>query len=65
MDQYYLMMNVTGWTRTWTPVELTQERLEKLNLIGDLYNQGLNNREIADHLNQCRIRSPHDGAYFS
>ena len=65
MDQYYLMMNVTGWTRTWTLVGLTQERLEKLNLIGDLYNQDLNNWEIADHLNLCRIRSPHDGAYFS
>jgi hypothetical protein len=48
-----------------TLFELSQERLEKLNLIGDLYGQGLNSREIADHLNGRGIRSPHGGTYSS
>ena len=48
-----------------TLVELSQERLEKLNLIGDLYGQGLDSREIADHLNGRGIRSPHGGTYSS
>ena len=58
------MMDVTVRTRTLTLVELSQERLEKLNLIDDLYQQGLNSREIADHLNQRGIRSPKGGTYY-
>ena len=48
-----------------TLVELSQERLKKLNLIDDLYGQGLNSREIADHLNDQEIRSPRGGTYSS
>ena len=59
------MMDVTVRTRTLTLFELYQERLEKLNLIDDLYGQGLNSREIADHLNERGIRSPHGGTYSS
>jgi len=59
------MMDVTVRTRTLTIIDIPQERLEKLNLIDDLYGQGLNSREIADHLNECGIRSPHGGTYSS
>ena len=52
------MIDVNARTRTLTLVELSQERLKKLNLIDDLYQQGLNSRKIADHLNQRGIRSP-------
>ena len=59
------MMDVTVRTRTLTLIDLSQERLEKLNLIDDLYQQGLNSREIADHLNDRGIRSPKGGTYSS
>ena len=59
------MMNVTVRTRTLTLIDLSQERLEKLNLIDDLYQQGLNSREIADHLNDRGIRPPKGGTYSS
>ena len=58
-------MDVTVKTRTLTLFELSQERLEKLNLIDDLYGQGLDSREIADHLNDLGIRSPRGGIYSS
>ena len=59
------MMDVTVRTRTLTLIDLSQERLEKLNLIDELYQQGLNSREIADHLNDRGIRSPKGGTYYS
>jgi DNA-binding transcriptional MerR regulator len=43
----------------------TSREIKKLNLIDDLYGQGLNNREIANYLNECGIRSPHGGIYSS
>jgi hypothetical protein len=46
------MMDITVKSRTLTLFELFQERLEKLNLIDDLYDQGLKSREITDHLNE-------------
>ena len=52
------MMDVNARTRTLTLLELSQELLKKLNLIDDLYQQGLDSRKIADHLNKCGIRSP-------
>ena len=59
------MVEVTVRTRTLTTVDLSSERLMRLHLISDLHDQGLNTREIADHLNDRGIRSPKGGTYSS
>ena len=64
-SKFFLCIDITVRTRTTTLVELSQERLEKLYLIDDLYQQGLNSREIADHLNELGIRTPKGGTYYS
>ena len=59
------MMDVTVRTSILSLQEIPDYRLEKLHLIYDLHEQGLNSREIADHLNDLGIRSPHGGTYSS
>ena len=59
------MMDVTVRSKNLTTCDLSPERLERLHLINDLHDQGLNSREIADHLNDLGIRSPRGGTYSS
>ena len=59
------MMDVTVRTSILSLQEIPDYRLEKLHLIYDLHEQGLNSREIADHLNDLGIRSPRGGTYSS
>ncbi len=42
---------------------LSEPRLYRLRLIDDLHRKGLNNRGIADYLNQRGILSPRGGSY--
>ena len=64
-SKFFLCIDITVRTRTLTTVDLSPERLERLHLISDLHDQGLNSREIADHLNDRGIRSPRGGTYSS
>tara|TARA_B100000809_G_C14653214_1_gene356734 strand:- start:56 stop:337 length:282 start_codon:yes stop_codon:yes gene_type:complete len=50
-------------TLTLTVPRLSDDRLSRLHQIDDLYERGLNSREISDHLNQQGIKSPHGGSY--
>ena len=63
LSQYYLRVVITVKTRTLTIPRLSDDRLSRLHRIDDLYEQGLNSREISDHLNQQGIKSPHGGSY--
>ena len=65
LSRYALGVDVTVKTRNLTTCDLSPERLERLHLISDLHDQGLNSREIADHLNDHGIRSPRGGTYSS
>ena len=65
MSRYALGVDVTVRTKVLTLPELPNDRLERLHLIDDFYQQGLNSREIADHLNECGLRSPKGGTYSS
>ena len=58
------MMDVNARIRTLTLEELSQERLKKLKLIDDLYQQFLDSRKIADHLNQRGIRYSKGSSYL-
>ena len=49
----------------YVSVTLSRTSREIRNLISDLHDQGLNSREIADHLNDLGIRSPRGGTYSS
>jgi hypothetical protein len=52
---------VTIRTSVLSLQEIPDYRLKKLHLISDLNDQGLNSREIADHLNDRGIRTPKGG----
>jgi len=56
---------VTIRTSVLSLQEIPDYRLKKLHLISDLNDQGLNSREIADHLNDRGIRTPKGGIYSS
>ena len=57
------MVEVTVRTRTLTLPELPKKHLERLNLIQDLHCAGVNDREIADHLNGLGLETPRGGSY--
>ena len=57
------MVEVTVRTRILTLPELPKKRLERLNLIHDLHCAGMNDREIADHLNGLGLETPRGGSY--
>ena len=65
LSRYALGVDVTVRTSILSLQVIPDYRLEKLHLIDDLHDQGLNSREIADHLNQRGIRSPKGGTYSS
>ena len=63
LSKCFLRVDVTVKTRTLTTPHLSEARLHRLLLIDDLHQKGLDNREIADHLNQRGILTPHGGSY--
>ena len=63
LSKCFLRVDVTVKTRTLTTPHLPEPRLQRLRLIDDLHQKGLDNREIADHLNQRGLISPRGGSY--
>ena len=51
LTSFYLRVGIEFYTRVLTLPSLSDERLYRLNLINDLFGQGINSRQIADYLN--------------
>lgn len=63
MEDLLLGVDVQVITRTLTVDELPERQKFRLNLILDLSNQGLSNKQISNHLNGRGIRTPRDKIY--
>ena len=60
---FYLRIGIEVYTRVLTLPPLSDERLFRLNLINDLYGQGMDSRQISDYLNDHGIVTPRGGRY--
>lgn len=60
---FFLKLSIEFYTRVLTCPSLSDERLFRLNLINDLYVQGMVSRQIAGYLNGHGIVTPRGGGY--
>ena len=60
---FYLRISIEFYTRVLKFPSLSDERLFRLNLINDLYGQGMDSQQIADYLNDHGIVTPRGGRY--
>ena len=63
LASFYLRISIEFYILVLTLPSLSDERILRLNLINDLYVQGMVSRQIASYLNDHGIVTPRGGGY--